>query len=181
MRGNGMGIDTRTRISAAMRRNVGGDRRRLNGLIGPLLFMSVVELSGCHTQWLVDASDPIVDNTRFMNTWETYRHCRSSSEPDEIRTDLQELNTVVQIVTQQNQPSVHFPAAIRSWMDALPSRLAVDPNAMAAACAMHGARVAQSAGRPGLSAELFTAAGSAQEGSSFVRYVDGANRILKRR
>lgn len=92
-----------------------------------------------------------------MKAWETYRHCRSSAEPDEVRGDLQQLNRFAHAVTAQNQPSVLVPAAFRSRLDALPSRLAVDPRAMAAACALHGGQVAFSAGQPELSVELFTA------------------------
>ncbi len=154
-------------------------RGRQSGVFGLIVFMGVMSLYGCHTSWFVDASEPVVDNTRFMDTWETYRHCSASSEPDEIRSDLQELNSVAQVAILQSEPSVHLPAAIRSWMEALPSRLAVDPKAMAVACALHGARVAQSAGRTDLSVELFTAAGAAQEGASYVRYAAGPNRILK--
>lgn len=164
-----------------MWRSIKIPRGRLAGVFGLIVFMSVVDLYGCHTSWFVDASEPVVDNTRFMDTWETYRHCSASSEPDEIRSDLQELNSVAQVVIVQSEPSVHLPAAIRSWMDALPSRLAVDPKAMAVACALHGARVAQLAGQSELSVELFTAAGAAQEGSSYVRYAVGANRSLNRR
>ena len=156
-------------------------RRRLIPWAVPLCLMSLFVLSGCYTPWVDDASDPLIDNTRFMNAWETYRHCSSSSEPDEIWSDLQELRRVAQVVTRQTQPSVHLPAVIRSWMDALPPRLAVDPNAMTTACALHGAGVAQFAGRSELSAELFTAAGAPQEGLSYVRYAGGLNRILKRR
>lgn len=173
--------DVRARYAAALRKKAFGHRRRLIRLAVPLLLMSLFGLSGCQGQWFVDASDPVIDNTRFMNAWETYRHCSSSSEPDEIWTDLQELRRLAQAVMLQTQPSAHLPAAIRSWMDALPSRLAVDPNAMTAACALHGARIAQFAGRSELSVELFTAAGTAQEGLSYVRYAGGPNRILKRR
>ena len=156
-------------------------RRRLIPWAVPLCLMSLFVLSGCYTPWVDDASDPLIDNTRFMNAWETYRHCRASSEPDEIWSDLQELRRVAQVVTRQTQPSVRLPAVIRSWMEALPPRLAVDPNAMTTACALHGASVAQFAGRSELSAELFTAAGAEQEGLSYVRYAGGLNRILKRR
>lgn len=164
-----------------MLRSIRIRRGRQSAVLGLIVLMSVVSLYGCHTSWLVDASEPVVDNTRFMDTWETYRHCSASSEPDEIRLDLQELNSVAQVATLQSEPSVHLPAAIRSWMEALPSRLAVDPKAMAVACALHGARVAQLAGRTELSVELFTAAGAAQERSSNVRYAAGPNRILKLR
>ena len=165
--------------NAAIRNKTVASRRRAARLALPIVLTSLVGLGGCHAPWLFETSDSIVDDSRFMNTWETYRHCSSSSEPDEIRTDLQELNSVAQVVTMQSQPSAHLPATIRSWMDALPSRLAVDPSAMAVACALHGARVAETAGRFELSSELYAAAGAVQKGPSYVRYAAGTNRILK--
>jgi hypothetical protein len=173
--------DVRARNAAAVRKKAIGHRQGLTQCVIPLLLATLFSLSGCHGPWFVDASDPPIDNTRFMHAWEAYRHCSSSSGPDEIWTDLQELRSIAQVVMLQTQPSAHLPAAIRSWMDALPSRLAVDPKAMTTACALHGARIAQFAGRSELSVKLFSAAGAAQEGLSYVRYAGGPNRILKRR
>lgn len=178
---NDIDRDLRARNRTGVEKKAIASRRSLIRSVVPLFLASLFGLSGCYTPWLGDASDPMVDNTRFMNAWQTYRHCSSSSEPDEIWTDLQELRTIAQMVTLQTQPSAHLPAAIRAWMEALPSRLAVDPNAMTTACALHGAHVAQFAGRSELSVELFTASGAAQEGLSYVRYAGGLNRILKRR
>jgi hypothetical protein len=179
--GNGMDGELRGRTWAAVEKKAIACRRRVIRSVVLLCLTSLFGVSGCYTPWSGDASDPIVDNTRFMNAWQTYRHCSSSSEPDEIWTDLQELRSIALMVMLQTQPSAHLPAAIRSWMDALPSRLAVDPNAMTTACALHGAHLAQFAGRSELSAELFTAAGAAREGLSYVRYAGGLNRMLKRR
>jgi hypothetical protein len=177
--GHGMDGDMQAAANTATERKAIAYRQRAPRWAMPLFLMSLMSVGGCHAPWLFETYDPIVDDTRFMNIWETYRHCSSSSEPDEIRTDLQELNSVARVVRAQSQPSVHLPAAIRSWMEALPSRLAVDPSAMAAACAVHGARVAQTAGRSDLSMELFAAAGAVEEGRSYVRYAAGTNRMLK--
>ncbi len=112
--------------------------------IGPVLLMSIM-LSGCHA-WPFEEPDPVFDNARFMATWKTYQHCRASTEPDEIQADLEQLHDAVYAVTDQASPPSVLPAAIRSLMTTLPSRLAVDPFAMTVACALHGSEVAQTAG-----------------------------------
>lgn len=112
--------------------------------LGPLLLMSVM-LGGCHS-WPSEEPAPVFDNARFMATWEIYRHCRASTKPDEIQADLEQLHDAVYAVMDQAQPPSLLPAAIRSLMTTLPSRLAVDPFAMTVACALHGSEVAQTAG-----------------------------------
>ncbi|MEK6804086.1 MAG: hypothetical protein AABZ34_15690 [Nitrospirota bacterium] len=118
-----------------------------------------------------------------MDTWKTYLHCRSSTEPDEIRADLQRLNRVTSshAVSLQNHSSVLLlPAAMRSLIAALPSRVAVDPHAMSVACALHGGEVAQAAGQPGLSVALLTAVVAAQQGAVNAYYAVEAHQRLKR-
>ena len=144
-----------------------------------LVLTSIAGLGGCQSLWPFDSSAILLDNMQFMETWETYLHCRSSAQPDEIRADLQQLNRVAHAVTAQNQPSVLVPAAIRARLEAFPSRLAVDPRSMAAACALHGGHVALSAGQSELSVELFAVAGTAQEGSAYVSYAVEAERRFK--
>ena len=161
--------------------NAGEYLQRLTGSVGPLLLLSLAGLSACQSSSLFNLSDPLPGNTDFANAWETYRHCNGSSEPEEIRADLHELVRFALAVNAQNQPPVHLPAVIRPWMEALPSRLAVDPNAMAVACAQRGARMAALAGRPASRGDGFTPAGTAQEGSSYVWYAIEPDRGSKRR
>lgn len=175
---NPYSCSVRRQVAEAVYAGLAGARRRA-GAGAFLVLTSIAGLSGCHGLWPFDSSAPLLDNTRFMETWETYLHCRSSAEPDEIRADLQQLNRVAHAVTAQNQPSVLVPAAIRARLEAFPSRLAVDPRSMAAACALHGGHVALSAGQSELSVELFTVAGAAQEGSVYVSYAVEAKRRLK--
>lgn len=155
--------------------------RRCVGASGLLCLMSVLWLGGCQTPWPLEKWPPLLDNAQFMETWNTYLHCRSSTEPGEIQADLQQLDHVAHAVAKQNQPSDFLPAAIRSRMDALPSRLAVDPTSMVVDCALHGGDVAQSEGQQKLSDDLFTAAEAAlSEQSSYGSYAVKATRRFKR-
>jgi hypothetical protein len=142
-----------------------GERCRA-GVVGLLLLMSIVPLSGCHISWPFEQPAPPLDNAQFMAAWKTYLHCRSSTEPDEIRADLYRLKHVALTVTVHGQVPDVLPAAIRSLVAALPSRLAVDPDAMAVACARHGGHVAQSAGLTERSVELFPAVVAEQKGAA---------------
>jgi hypothetical protein len=152
------------------------------GALG-LALLSLVGLNGCHFSRPSDGPASFLDNAQFMEAWKTYLHCRSSTEPDEIRADLQRLNraTNSHAVSLQNHSSVLLlPAAMRSLIATLPSRVAVDPHAMAAACALHGGHVAQTAGQPELSVELLTEVVTAHEGSAYGYYAVQAGHRLKR-
>lgn len=137
------------------------------GAVWLVLLISIVGLSGCHITWPFDRPAAFLDSAQFMDTWKTYLHCRSSVEPEEIRADLRQLNRVAQAVSMPNHPSILvLPAAVRTLIATLPSRLAVDPDAMSVACALHGGAVAQAAGQPGLSVVLLTAVAAAKQGGA---------------
>lgn len=119
-----------------------------------LFLISTVGLTGCHITWPWLAAGPVVDNAGFMNMWKTYQHCRASSEPVEIRADVEQLHHAAQKVIGQPQASSFLPAAIWPFLSPLPSRLAVDPYAMTVACAVHGSEVARTAGQPEMEREL---------------------------
>lgn len=59
-----------------------------------LALLSLVGLSGCHFSRPSDRPASFLDNAQFMEAWKTYLHCGSSTEPAEIRVDLQRLNQV---------------------------------------------------------------------------------------
>lgn len=150
------------------------------GAVGLVFLMSLVGLSGCHISWPFDRPASSLDNAQFMEAWKTYLHCRSSVELEEIQADLQQLNSVAHAVSPRNHASVRlFPAPVRTLIAMLPSRLAVDPQAMSAACALHGSQVAQTAGQPELSVEWLTEV-AAHEGWASSHYAVQAGHQLKR-
>lgn len=150
------------------------------GAVELLFLMSIIGLGGCSMAWPSDRQTALLDNHQFMEAWNTYLHCRSSSEPEEIGTDLQQLNRIAHTATKQKDVPVPLPAAIRRLITAPPSRLAVDPRSMAAACALHGGLVAQSAGQFALSVELLTAVTAVRDGSEYDYYAVEAGRRLMR-
>jgi len=117
-----------------------------------LFLMSTMGLTGCHTTG--SGPGPVVDNARFMNMWKTYQHCRASTEPNEIRADVEQLTHVAQTMERQKQASSFLPAARWPFLSPLPSRLAVNPCAMTVDCAVHGSEVAGKAGQQEMEREF---------------------------
>ncbi len=156
------------------------EQRRRFGLRGLLFITSIAALNGCHNPWPFAGPNAYLDNAQFMHAWETYLHCRSTSEPEEIRTDLRRLSAVAHKVTTQDRLSPVLPEAIRMLVTKPPSRLAVDPQEMMAACALHGGEVAQVAGQPELAVELLTLVVAAQKGGAYAPHPADAGRMFIR-
>lgn len=149
------------------------------GMLGLALF-SIIGLSGCHTSWLLDRPAALLDSVRCMTGWKVYLHCRSSVVVEDIRADLQHLNRVAEALSPRSHASVLLlPDPIRTLIAAVPSRLAVDPQAMSAACALHGSHVAQTADQRELSVEWLTAV-AAHEGWAASHDAVRAGHLLKR-
>jgi hypothetical protein len=147
---------------------------------GLLFLLLVVGLEGCQTTWLFDRSTAVIDNVSFMNLWKTYTHCRSSSEPDEMRLDAQQLDQAAHAVKLKSQSSIVLPAPIQHLISELLPRLAVDLKAMAMDCALHAGQVARSAGRPRLAVDLLNAVMATPPEVAYGYYVFEASRELER-
>ena len=146
---------------------------------GLLFLLMVVGLGGCQTTWSFDRPTAAIDHVQFMHLWKTYTHCQSSSDPAEIRSDAQQLDQAAHAVKLKNQPSIFLPAAMQHLLSELPPRLAVDPQAMALACALYGGQVARAVGRPRLAVELFNTVLAKQAEAAYGYYVFEASRGLK--
>ncbi len=132
-----------------------GWRRRL-GTVGLLCGTILIGFSACHGSWPFTGSTVLLNNSQFMEGWATYLHCRSSEEPDDIRSDVQQLTRIAYAVATQSRQSDFLPVSMRALVMTPPIRLAVDPHAMMVACAQHGGEMAQRVGRPELAVELFS-------------------------
>ncbi len=149
------------------------------GTLG-LALLSIIGLSGCRTSWLLARPAALVDSAQCMTTWNVYLHCRSSVVVEDIRVDLQHLNRVAEDLSPRNHSSDFLlPDPIRTLIAAVPSRLAIDPQAMSSACGLHGSRVAQIADQRELSVERLTAI-AAHEGWAVSHNAVRAGHLLKR-
>ena len=107
---------------------------------------------GCQTATPHPSSPP--HDESFTGLWETYRHCQASEDPMEMKADVFRLDETVQTM-HEDTSSALIPDGIERLVDERPSRLAVDPRAMAASCALLAGYQARAAGQPQLAAEMF--------------------------
>ncbi|HEX2055122.1 MAG TPA: hypothetical protein VHF07_01435 [Nitrospiraceae bacterium] len=90
----------------------------------------------------------------FSELWDTYRHCQKSQDPQEMKVDALHLDQTVQKLGDEKN-ALLVPDTLEQLVLDRPTRLAVDPKAMAASCALLAGYQARETGKPQLAAEMF--------------------------
>ena len=121
----------------------------IGGLIGVLLLAS-----GCQTGAPIQTSG--LDNSRFMTLWETYTHCKSTSDLSATRLDMGTLKEAALTDHQYEGFVLPMPVKLERLVTAPAARLSVDVRAMAASCSLHAGQVAMGQGRVDLAREAFS-------------------------
>jgi hypothetical protein len=126
--------------------------RRMNRWSLLFILILPMAISGCGASR--EASPPsLADNGRFMDLWGIYTHCSHSEDLDAMRFDAQRLSLAVDVMDSAAYP---IPSEREELAPIEPSvRLAADPAAMAAACALRAGQVAQERGRRSFAREMF--------------------------
>jgi hypothetical protein len=113
-------------------------------------------VTACQTTPPVGKSVGLDDNT-FMGLWETYRHCERGIDLEAMQVAARHLSHAAYHSSTIKTIELPLPKAIHHWVSDPPSRLAVDPKSMAAACSLYTGHAALSAGRNDLAEEMFLA------------------------
>ena len=112
-------------------------------------------LSGCQAiQAFDDRRTP--DELTFVKMWNRYTHCRSRIDAPQMWQDAQQLNRTVRLMDRTSRAARLLPDSIEQTLADPPSRVAVDPKAMAAACTLLAAQAAQNAGHSRFAGEMFS-------------------------
>jgi hypothetical protein len=120
-----------------------------------LCLISMVMLGGCQSLPLFTDTAALSDES-FSQLWRIYTHCRSSILPDEMWEDMQHLSQALHRMSKTKNGAPSFlPQAVQRLIEEPPSRLSVDPESMAIACALHAGQRAHANGRTQMAAELF--------------------------
>jgi hypothetical protein len=117
------------------------------GLLG-----AVVLASGCTT----GPSSKITElkNSGFMSLWTTYADCKSTSNLAQATSDLTQLRSASQIAEEREGFVLPLPTHLERLVANPTSRVAVDVEAMAAACALHTGELAFNQGQTDIARDL---------------------------
>lgn len=120
-----------------------------------LVLVSVlVVLGGCQTTQPAGKSTAL-EHMSFMRLWTTYSECRASTDLDAMRAAVRQLSQAVATPTSGGDFVLPLPEPIERLVSKPPTRLAVDPKAMAAACTLYTGHAALEVGRNDVAAEMF--------------------------
>jgi hypothetical protein len=117
-----------------------------------IALLLVLGMAGCQSV-APQSSSPFHDAS-FTGLWDTYRHCQMSEDPKEMKADALHIDETVRTM-REDTSSALIPDGIERLVDERPSRLAVDPRAMAASCALLAGYQARVVGQTQLAAEMF--------------------------
>lgn len=133
----------------------------------------VMVLGGC--QGMQGPHTPAsLDNAGFMTAWDVYRHCQVGTNVDSMRADLKHLLRAAAKQESSSSFPLLLPDFMQEMMEKPAPRLAADPNAMAAACALSTGQVALIAERMDLATEMFQSVLENHSGSQYAYYADQA-------
>jgi hypothetical protein len=99
-------------------------------------------LIGCRYADLRSGTE-VTNATSFTDLWKTYTDCQTNDDPQMLIIDALQLNQASQI-DQPDLPALLKP--VKPLVSPPPSRLAVDPKAMASDCALRAAQAALTIG-----------------------------------
>lgn len=114
--------------------------------------VAVVLASGCTTGLPSQPTDH--KNSGFMSLWNTYADCKSTSDLTQATSDLAQLRSAIQIAETNEGFILPLPTHLERLVANPTSRVAVDVEAMTAACALHTGELALSQGETDLARDL---------------------------
>jgi hypothetical protein len=110
--------------------------------------------SGCAIDHSVHSDG--LDNASFMNLWNTYAHCKLTSELSDIGTDVHKLADAINSRSENRSFVLPLPTKLERFITRPTNRYAVDMRAMASACSLHAGELALDRGRVDLAQEMFS-------------------------
>ena len=132
-----------------------------------------VVLGGCQGLQGPHASASL-DNRGFMTALEVYRHCQVGTDVDTMRADLTHLLLAAEKQESASSFSLPLPNFLNQMMEKPLPRLAADPNAMAAACALSIGQTALLTERMDLATEMFQSVIKNHSEPEYAYYTDQA-------
>ena len=130
-------------------------------------------LGGCQGAPRTTAALPM-DNAGFMTAWDAYRHCQAGIDVETMRSEMQQLARAASAQESAGAFPFPLPDFVKRVVAKPAQRLAADPKAMAAACALSTGQAALRAERMDLAAEMFRSVLKNNQHPDYVFYVDQA-------
>ena len=122
-------------------------------VVGLGLLGAAVLASGCTTGPSSQLTE--LKNSGFMSLWSTYADCKSTSDLAQATSNLTQLRSASQMGAATNEGFIlPLPSHLERLVANPMSRVAVDVEAMTAACALHTGELALNQGQTDIARDL---------------------------
>lgn len=119
-----------------------------------------------------------IDNGSFMSLWNSYSHCQSTTDIDQLREDALTLASAADGSLTQESFILPLPGKLEELVTTPVARFAVDVKAMAAACSLRAGSAAVEAKRVDIAKDLLQAILTYQPQSEYSYYSLQAKALL---
>jgi hypothetical protein len=142
-----------------------------------LLLVSVlVAVSG--VQAAQSAQAAAIDNGSFMSLWNSYSHCQTTTDIDQLREDALILTNAANRSLTQEGFVLPLPGKLEQIVSTPAARFAVDIKAMAAACSLRAGSAFVEAGKLDVAKDLLRTILNYQPQSEYAYYTLQAKALL---
>ena len=143
-----------------------------------LLIISIISLlvTGCQSSQAIKQSH--AENRGFMSLWNTYTHCQSSTDLDQLQHDASVLRESAQKLLDRDTFVLPLPGKLDRYVAIPSARLAVDVKAMSAACSLVAGQAAIEAQQFDIARELLHSILAYNPQSDYAFYSAQAKAIL---
>ena len=113
-----------------------------------------------------------------MSLWNAYADCKTTDNLSRASADLNELRTASQLSDEKDGFVLHLPTHLARLVNNPTSRVAVDVQAMTAACALHTGELALNQGQMDLARDLLTSVIKLDQEETNTYYIVKAKALL---
>lgn len=137
----------------------------------------LVALTGCQSVPQGTGSAAF-DNESFMSLWTRYSRCQSGTDLSMMQMEARHLEQVAASTAQPHGFTLTLPKQVQRYVSEPLTRLAVDPKAMAAACALYTGQIAADLGKTDVAIAIFQSLLTHQAQPEYEYYVAQAREGL---
>ena len=138
----------------------------------------LVSMAWFQTGQVVQAAT--IDNGSFMSLWNSYSHCQTATDLDQLKENALTLTNAANHSVSQEGFVLPLPGNLEQFVSTPAVRFAVDVKAMAAACSLRAGSAAMEAGKLSLAKDLLQAILSYQPQSEYAYYTLQAKNLLSK-
>ena len=141
-----------------------------------VLCLASLLLSGC--QSVQPLKQPGAEIGGFMSLWNTYSHCQTNTDFEQLRHDASVLIQAAQKSRSQDTFILPLPGKLDQYVTTPSARFAVDVKAMSAACSLRAGQAAVEAQQIETARELLHSILAYQPQSDYAFYSGQAEALL---